>query len=152
MRSKFLIWSVVAISAVSVGAVVAEFTYDPPMVKACETAIKKRLRSPSTYKRINISRSSSRETASEFKAHIAKEESSEAVRDMLLRDMDQNGPQRTHYTLLIEYDASNAYGAPIRDIAECAYTGKSDSNAKDYFDVTIDGKSHLDWLKSALQR
>lgn len=152
LRNKVFIWTTAALSAVAIGAVIAEFTYDAPMVKACESAIQKRLRSPSSYKRINISKSYIRETASEYKAYIEKQDSSEFVKDVRLRDLEKNGPQRTHYTLLIEYDASNAYGAAIRDIDECAYTGESDRDAKDYFDVTLNGKSHIDWLKSALQK
>ena len=62
-------------------------------VQACETFIKERLRSPSTYKRISV--------------------------DDLGPAFESDG--RRIKMLTVEYDAANAYGTPIRGSQQCVF-------------------------------
>jgi hypothetical protein len=71
-------------------------------VNACETFIKDRLRSPSTYKRINVDGLG---PAFENEGHSVK-------------------------MVTIEYDAANAYGTPIRGSQQCTFEVDKSGNFK----------------------
>ncbi|WP_037462616.1 hypothetical protein [Sphingobium herbicidovorans] len=82
-------------------------------VKACEDFILTKLRSPSTYKRIEASGS--------------------------LVPFDK--PET--FTAVVEYDAANAYGTPIRDRQVCVFglkDGKPDTSRYYDFDSDFSGK------------
>lgn len=86
---------------------------DDLVVKQCEDHIFKKLRSPSTYKRINIEGT----------------------------DVPYPNPDRHH--LRITYDAANAYGTPVREEQVCVFglkDGKPDTSKYYDFDGDFTGK------------
>lgn len=88
---------------------------DQPEVKQCEDFILSKLRSPSTYKRIESSGI----------------------------QVPYNNPDR--YTVRVTYDAANAYGTPVREEQLCVFglkDGKPDTSKHYDFDEDLEGKGY----------
>jgi hypothetical protein len=78
---------------------------DAPEVTSCEQYVQAKLRSPSTYKRVSTA---------------------------TVRLADKGGP---YQSVMIEYDAVNAYNAPLRDRQLCRFPIKDDRpDTSDYID------------------
>ena len=85
-----------------------------PMISGCETYIKDGLKSPSSYKRADIT---------EIDVPITEEDYNKATGPALAKIRKQfqlPTPTKVH-AILIHYDADNSYGTPIRDLAECVF-------------------------------
>ena len=85
---------------------------DGPEIKVCEDYILAKLRSPSTYKRIEV--------------------------DGI--NVPYENPDRYH--LSITYDAANAYGTPVRETQSCVFGlkgGKPDTSKYYDFDTDLQG-------------
>ena len=123
--------------------------FDSKMTKLCEGAIQKRLRSPSTYERVEITPAGEKKFSDrqEFLNYLADNEDFPPLRSSYIGLFDAKKADPTVYALFISYDAQNAYGAPVRDHVMCDYfsidgspSDVSESNVK------IDGKTHIEWL------
>ncbi|MFX4088057.1 hypothetical protein ACKU27_23480 [Sphingobium yanoikuyae] len=88
---------------------------DKPEIKQCEDHIIRKLRSPSTYKRINAS------------------------------GIETPYQNPKNYTVKITYDAANAYGTPVREEQLCVFglrDGKPDTTKYYEFDEDFTGKGY----------
>lgn len=129
-RYRLMALTLVALTAPACGL------SDSALLTACETAIKSELLAPASYRRISV-----RETAEkiDLQKYLRDHETSPAVRQLLARSSSQ--PMRGH--ALIVYDASNAFGVPIRAGADCTYEAL-DANGlvnADQWLIKIDGKT-----------
>lgn len=122
--------------------------FDSELVKACESAVKFRLRSPSGYERVEISRS---EDAPMDRAAYAQYLSSFSsdYRTERLQDFDLGKDKPVLFSLLISYDAPNAYGTPERAHARCEYVNRSgDETWANELVVMVDGQTNAAWLQN----
>lgn len=90
---------------------------DKADVKACEDYILDGLRSPSTYERIEVTRSESPVAPADYDRIIGVLDGSigAAVKKA---DLSEGVAVRSLY---VSYDAQNAFGAPVRNIEECKF-------------------------------
>lgn len=122
--------------------------FDSAMLTACEASLKKRLLSPSKYERIEIVRS---ETEMDRQTYAKQVGGSTDIPTSHFRSRMQefeSGRVRPKiFTLVISYDALNAFGTPIRSVAQCEYVSNygDDSQASEVT-VSIDGKTYTEWL------
>lgn len=76
-------------------------------IAACEDYVKDGLRSPSTYRRVSVA---------------SRDEAATAARIVELGGRQVRGGQSLALRMVtIEYDAQNAFGAPIRNAAQCGF-------------------------------
>lgn len=125
--------------------------FDSELVAACEANLKKRLRSPSEYDRVEINRSETKLDRNAFSKHLAAINSTNYVSTM--RDFDSGQISPVLFTLLITYDAPNAHGTLIRGIARCEYVNDygDDSRASEIA-VSIDGQTYMEWLIEGMMK
>jgi hypothetical protein len=121
--------------------------FEPKIVKACETVIKERLRSPSGYKRIEVLRSQAAMNRADYYNYLYATEASSAVRESKNQRFEEGEIKPTMYTVYVTYDAPNAFNAPIRGISICKYVSErgSDADVAD-FSVEVDGKTQTQYL------
>ena len=121
--------------------------FDAKIVIVCESALKDRLRSPSEYKRIEITRSEEAIGRAEYK-DLFGSTGSPTLQAVTMADFDSGAVKPVRYTLRISYDAPNAYGTPIRGVSRCEYASAfgGDSTASE-FTVRIDGDTDMEWRK-----
>lgn len=143
---KFAIWTVFAVAAVGAGIGIAELTKDAGMTTSCEEAIKKRLRSPSSYKRIELTRSERFLTEEEYKARLDRENSSDILKEMDMTSFRTKEISPKEISLFVEYDAPNGFGVPIRGHSECTYISERGADPDSYLYVSVDGKTNTEWL------
>lgn len=112
-------------------------------VKACEAALQDRLKSPSTYKRINLVQTVEPLTVNEY-----------AKGDQKIFDFYMKSERKpVRHIVLFTYDASNSFGVPIRNVAKCSYDtidGEKPVDSKEL--VEIDGKTNIEWLTENIIR
>lgn len=101
-----------------------------PFVAACEEAIKSRLIAPSTYHRIKLSEDREPITLDQLVAGIDDDNAKKFVRQAATRE-----PVRQ--IALIEYDAMNAHGVPLRAKSRCIYESATD------FDIEVEKAKRL---------
>ncbi|MER8913741.1 hypothetical protein NKI32_07865 [Mesorhizobium sp. M0761] len=155
---KPIVWLAAAgaFSACAVGASIATGFYNPfdsKMTRICEDMLTDRLRSPSSYRRIEISHYSDQIPVEEFRkikeAEIVNDKDYVTLKRIL--DLTIGSMSKNHLPVMfkkyIKYDADNAYGTPIRGLAECtllAENGKESSAS--VFDVRLDGTTKTEYL------
>ncbi len=127
--------------------------FEAKIVTACENVIKKRLRSPSGYRRVDITRSEKALDRADYYNYLYARESSSPLRDKLNKQFERGEVKPVTYTVHITYDAPNAFNAPIRGASVCEYTSEqgSDGGATDA-NVEVDGKTQLQWLTDQLAK
>lgn len=113
--------------------------FDPPVVKACEAALKEKLRSPSSYERasyrLDKEEISDRDT---YRARLYRTDMSQPEVDAKLGSYDTGAAITAVFTVSLSYDASNAYGAMLRDTAQCMYfSDDGDDYRASAFNVTL---------------
>lgn len=133
--------------------------------RSCITALKKRLKSPSSFKLVNTTNFTTAMTFSEQETQEIRErlielserersgENLPAEEDLELLKLSLKSNAALHgggvsFGVLIKYDADNSYGASLRDEKICSYdsfTGEF-GEYDDEDDVLIDGQKYLDWL------
>lgn len=120
MRAIALLVSAVAVAGCN--------PFEPKLNTVCEELVKERLRSPSAYERVRL-------TALD---EIVSAEAYEAGYGYILttsqRAVIEGGANPHRHTVIVEYDAPNAYGTPVRSAARCVHysiDGKSE-NANRY--------------------
>ncbi len=106
-----------------------------------------RLRSPSTYKRIDLKKREQQLTRDEYVKRLDDEKSLPDTREFKLRAFDEGRYRPALASISISYDAANAYGTPVRGHAVCeAFSDTADySHASAWF-VKVNGKTHTEWL------
>ncbi|MBB2832310.1 UNVERIFIED_ORG: hypothetical protein GGD51_002439 [Rhizobium esperanzae] len=118
--------------------------FDSNLVTACERVLKERLLSPSGYQRVEIQLSDKVMTREEYEDYLNKTEKDANARTLYMRLFDELKP--TIFSLIITYDAPNAYGTLIRSMAACDYfDNEGDASTATYYSVEVDGKSSSDW-------
>jgi hypothetical protein len=127
---------------------------------ACEDSMKKRLRSPSTYRRIEF-KVSKKILSLESYHKIASERISVSSPDSTRFDVQRikriesamKAGTEQPYLLsgFIEYDAANAYGTPIRSTVLCEWFAHSKNDEMWDIEVRIDGKTYFDYLEQSIK-
>ncbi|THK35637.1 hypothetical protein EHS39_23705 [Ensifer sp. MPMI2T] len=126
--------------------------FDSEMVTACEASLQKRLRSPSEYKRFEITSYEEKLDRAAFSRYLTDDKVGAVFREAQLREFDRGTLDPTLFSLFISYDAPNAFGTPIRGIARCEYmNARGDDSGASEHDVMIDGKTYTDWLIEAVR-
>ncbi|RWB68368.1 MAG: hypothetical protein EOQ49_22690 [Mesorhizobium sp.] len=128
------------------------------MTRVCEKILIDRLRSPSTYKRIEIDHYSDPVPLEEFRKiredEIAKTSNAgyrDFERQMLKinTDLIASGSRGAPimFKKYIRYDAANAYGTPIRALSECTLLSENGSESEaSIFNVRVDGTTKSEYL------
>ncbi|WP_454000737.1 hypothetical protein [Afipia felis] len=112
-------------------------------IKACESAIKERLSSPSSYSRIDVTQSTEPASLDEMYA------SEPAVLALYKR----NNAKAVRHVAIFTYDASNALGVKIRGAAKCTDDALEGSKPIEIPQlVKIEGKTNIEWLTNRLNR
>ncbi|AFL51372.1 hypothetical protein ABIE78_002802 [Sinorhizobium fredii] len=122
--------------------------FDSELVTACEESLKKRLRSPSRYERIEIVRSEAKMDPQAFAKRVAgRTDIPTSYFKSKMQEYDNGQVSPKVFTVIISYDAPNAYGTPIRSVAHCEYISNygDDSQASEVT-VSIDGQTYMEWL------
>lgn len=101
-----------------------------PFVAACEEVIKSRLIAPSTFHRIKLAEDREPITLEQLVAGMDDDAAKKLVREGATR-----APVRL--VALIEYDAMNANGVPLRAKSRCTYESATD------FDLDVDKAKRL---------
>lgn len=101
-----------------------------PFVAACEEVIKSRLIAPSTYHRIKLTEDREPITLDQLVAGLDDDNVKKFFRQTATRE-----PVRQ--VALIEYDAMNAHGVPLRGKSSCTYDSATD------FDLDVDQAKRL---------
>ncbi|WP_037424718.1 hypothetical protein [Sinorhizobium sp. CCBAU 05631] len=127
-----------------------ESFFDSELVTACEAALKFRLPSPSGYKRIKISHSEDmvmdRAGYAEYLSSAFKDAD---YREKLLQDFDRGSVKPVLFSMVISYDAPNAFGTPLRAHSQCEYVDEwGDETKANEILVMIDGQDNADWLNN----
>jgi hypothetical protein len=121
--------------------------FEPAMVGVCEQALQQRLRSPTGYKRINVSHYETPLNRQQFEQKLAGEPP--ANRTMALWGFDNGTTKPTHIQVFLTYDAPNAYGTPVREAAMCEYTKLTEVIPRPD-NVLINGKTNFQWIAERL--
>lgn len=110
------------------------------LLAACDKAISARLKSPSSYRRIDALPYRPSHLSPEAAAGDGADPREVAVYARM------GGAWR--HRIMIEYDAANAYGTPMRAAATCDYLGFSEAPPDKVTDtlIRIDGQTDSDWL------
>ncbi|MEO5323077.1 hypothetical protein PV773_07120 [Mesorhizobium sp. CC13] len=152
-------WGILGVVAAAVATAVSMQTgffnpFDSRMTRACEATLKKRLRSPSMYKRVEISDSKEPMSLDTYlKMESASDQSAVNLYTQMYKDAVARGDQPTVFTSFITYDAPNAYGTPVRGIVACAYSSSDGSKSSaSEFNVQIDGLTHIRWLADQVRK
>lgn len=119
--------------------------FDSPLIKACEDGVKLRLRSPATYNRVEVVEVARPQpmSADEYVAFQAKyyPASSNAAVDGL-------APSPAVHEAFIKYDADNAFGTPIRGVANCKFAtedGKMPVSSISDMMIVINDQTYFEW-------
>lgn len=133
---------------------------------ACIDAIKKRLKAPSTFDLIDVTanhqpvsvRSEAR-IRRDIEAVKDKDDTDSRIEELQLRRelvsvTSGDKHSATNLQLIIEYDAQNAMGVPLRGLANCTAQGgpNGEFSSDDDWKVEIDGETHTDWIVNQVKR
>ncbi|THK34642.1 hypothetical protein EHS39_29415 [Ensifer sp. MPMI2T] len=121
--------------------------FNSKIVTVCEETLKERLRSPSGYQRIEITRYEEKMDRSEYQAYLEANEKLAERREFEMRWFDQGNKEPTLFEIYINYDAPNAYGTLIRGLVSCEYLDDDgDKSNADSYSVKVDGKTKTEWI------
>lgn len=134
-------------------------------VQRCEAELANRLRAPATYRRVSageVRRSTASleecmgwPTAEDRAADEAAARRNSTVRDIQADQLARcNASPGEHVSLVIEYDAANAYGTPVRGRTVCSSVsppGAALSEVGRFGGLRIDGYTALSWSMRALR-
>ena len=121
------------------------FVTDSELVRVCEEQIKERLRSPSTYVRIE---------ATEYPKLVLQDEIELFDDDITMteqRAIEEGRYDPTNFEIFIKYEAANAYGTPVAGLSMCEYfsiSGKAENIFS--FNVKVDGETNHDQMLRAI--
>lgn len=149
---KITIYSLIATSAIGGGILLANVMNSSPMVSSCEELIKKKLRSPSSYKQVSINRYEDILTRDQYKKIVDQKYSDNpTLKEYEIKLFDEGRINPKKIMLFIESDAANVYGTPIRSTDKCEYISENGEEPTSYLSVKLNGKTYTDWLKEAIK-
>ena len=126
--------------------------FDAKIVTACEDVIKERLRSPSNYQRVSINREEKVLTKTDYFNYLYANVASSPIREAKNQQFERGELKPVTYSLTINYDAPNAYNAPIRSRSTCEYTNEQGTDAgASEVTVIVDGKDQITYLTDSLK-
>lgn len=125
--------------------------FEPKIVSLCEEILRERLRSPSGYKRIKVTQTETPLTGGEYLALQSSPPGPNLTR-LILEQYEAGQVKPTRLTLIIEYDAPNAFNAPIRGFAKCEHVSTDNGRNATTFDTLLDGKTKWQWLVDSIRR
>lgn len=128
--------------------------------KACIETMKERLKAPSTFKLIEFTDLTAPITFDSEEIKAMEEQLEQMGDPSALEEMDRlrydqlwldirgakNNDNGTLFEAILEYEAQNAYGTPLRDSFQCEYEAIDESFNGSVHSVRVNGKKHLDWL------
>ncbi len=122
--------------------------FDPAMLKSCEGVLRQRLLAPSQYARVDYRMSSTPISIDDYIRRLAWVGAQPGDAD---RAIAQYG-EPTLFEVVIQFDAPNAFGTPIRQRALCdaVDTSSTFSSSSDTF-LRVDEKTHIQWLVSQVR-
>ncbi len=136
----------------------------PSFLTVCEEAIKDRLRSPGGYVRVSAEKMRPREASLEdVMGWMPGSDQRAYDLDLMARDTNQREIMRLKYEdfkagqwvhgYRIEYDAPNAYNAPIRGRTECSIltSSKAAPDRWPAWQLLIDGRDPMDEIGEQLR-
>ena len=126
--------------------------FDSPVTKACEEALRGRLKSPSGYKRISIRADGHESISPEILEKYYKLAEAQSLTPFD-KSMLASGVYKPEvYYQLIEYDAPNGFGVPLRGLADCEYvTMYGGLNHMTFLDVVVDGQSPTLYISNQIR-
>jgi hypothetical protein len=152
---------VALIAAGGIGAaayVALKPTEEAKFLTVCDDILGKRLKAPSTYRRISATKITNAKAGfNQFMGWDVpgawKRESEARLSDPTITEIQVvrkevfDAAEWTRYSTWIEYDAANAYGTPVRGAAEFALIARSEEpmSIGPLSDVRVDGFDHLGW-------
>lgn len=154
---KIVLAAVGAVTLVAGGVLLDQALLSDPYAEffdACEETLKDRLKAPSTFRMLD----EPTVTATKVSAAVAAGPPPDDFRgtDQHTRLQELHELQLSMYRdgawrhrALIEYEAQNAFGTPIRNVSRCdAYTFDEAPPTSRYGNVRVqvDGKSAMEWL------
>lgn len=160
MRRRVLAGTVIVLAVLLAGALalllvpdarrVVLGLLDSRLVAACETALLDRLKAPSTYARVSATESSEPIRLADYYVDaFSRNGMPGAAEQELNRRVHDHA---TRWTVLIEYDAANGFGTPIRGVSACTYSSlDGGTKGVSALLVKIDGKTKTQWLVEALK-
>lgn len=121
--------------------------FDSPLVTACEELITNRLRSPSTYHRIEISEYEEPIPTADLGQYFDENQISRTGRSLV----EDRVYTPTNFKVFVRYEAANAYGTPVANLSLCERATLSGDLGRVYSStVKIDGKTETEWLIEAV--
>lgn len=126
--------------------------FDGQFVTACETALKKYLRSPSGYQRISVERVDIPWSKEEFENFLSDQKTKLQIENYRMQYASAElKPMK--FGLLISYDAPNAFGTKVRGKDACEYSDVyGDEKGANEFTVKINGKTYTETLLEQIKR
>jgi len=140
--------AIVAIAAASAGtwALVGN-PFEPPLYRVCEGELKERLVAPAGYKRVAIADVREKMSREDFVKMLRDTKEVKTLSEHLLERYDSGASFPTTFALAITYDAPNAFGTPLRQLATCEYFSKyGDASRASGLDVRVNGRTHMEHL------
>lgn len=146
------VWVASAAFAVAIGAMGAYFyaTYDS-MTASCEEAIKFRLKSPSSYKRISVDSKATILSKSEYIDELNKDGTPDNIKKTLSEYYDENKRPEFRHERFISYEAANSFGAMIRGIGVCEYVSNNKRPSPYSLLVKVNGLNQSEWLREQMR-
>lgn len=95
--------------------------FDPPLVKICSQMLVERLKVPSSYRKISHQLIAEPIEKQNFVWSLNEKGIEGAERERALAVFDDETKRPTQFTIVINYDAQNAFGAALRGTATCRY-------------------------------
>ncbi len=160
-------WALVLVAfvaAVGYAFLRPEPTTQDLMLAKCEEVFLQRLKSPSSYKRIEVTELRTRPATLDEHLGIfdpaQKAEYDRRLKDPRMgarfRELDEADRARfaavphDFLTFLVSYDADNAFGTALRGAFECSTVAESGQPLSEFFTAYVDGHTALSWAMQGL--
>jgi hypothetical protein len=153
-----IILAVVAASCIAAEAAPIWQTSDAALLGACDEAIQERLKAPSTYERVNSTEFERRPATLDDFMGWTKPEMELQARALAIHNqryaealkLQMDAFRIGEYDLIesvIQYDADNAFGTPIRSTATCSDVINRGATFEQFGPIgpRINGQTNLDW-------
>lgn len=120
--------------------------FESKVTKLCEDIIIDQLRSPSGYQRISVKEIEEDIPVDQYIAYYEQDgrSISKDLGEIARIALKHSDRQPKKYTVIIEYDAPNGYGALIRGLDMCEYVSGGAYNPN-VFNVYMDGQNKYDF-------
>jgi len=123
---------------------------EPPMLKLCEQVLKKRLKSPSGYQRISFTQDDQSLSMAEY---LVSFDELYGVPANKLRKQQAASGAPTLFRIIIEYDAPNDLGVPVRGVSICdTVDSVAEFRQTSDFYIRIDDLTTAQWLIEGLKQ